>query len=47
MEVNISHRTRQEILGSLDLAHPDLFNKAVNELMQLMTTVCFLPKLLL
>ncbi|PIA30390.1 hypothetical protein AQUCO_05600079v1 [Aquilegia coerulea] len=38
MEVNISHRTRQEIMGSLDLAHPNLFNNAVNELMQLMKT---------
>ncbi|XP_010250906.1 PREDICTED: regulator of G-protein signaling 1-like [Nelumbo nucifera] len=36
MEVNISHRSRQEILGTLDLAHPDLFNNAVNELLQLM-----------
>ncbi|XP_008796039.2 regulator of G-protein signaling 1 isoform X2 [Phoenix dactylifera] len=36
MEINISHRTRQEILGTLDLAHPDLFNHAVNEMMQLM-----------
>ncbi|XP_071714440.1 regulator of G-protein signaling 1 [Rutidosis leptorrhynchoides] len=35
MEVNISHRTRQEILTTLDLAHPDLFKKAVNELLQL------------
>ncbi|PWA65361.1 G-protein coupled receptor [Artemisia annua] len=36
MEVNISHRTRQEILTTLDLAHPDLFKNAVNELLQLM-----------
>ncbi|KAL2519644.1 Regulator of G-protein signaling 1 [Abeliophyllum distichum] len=36
MEVNISHRCRQEILSTLDLAHPDLFKNAVNELMQLM-----------
>ncbi|KAL4573904.1 hypothetical protein LXL04_020725 [Taraxacum kok-saghyz] len=35
MEVNISHRTRQEILTTLDLAHPDLFKNAVNELLQL------------
>ncbi|XP_043687159.1 regulator of G-protein signaling 1-like isoform X2 [Telopea speciosissima] len=36
MEVNISHRTRQEILGTSDLAHLDLFNGAINELVQLM-----------
>ncbi|KAL6505474.1 G-protein signaling regulator protein [Orobanche hederae] len=36
MEVNISHRCRQEILSTLDLAHADLFKNAVNELMQLM-----------
>ncbi|XP_024989777.1 regulator of G-protein signaling 1 [Cynara cardunculus var. scolymus] len=36
MEVNISHRTRQEILTTLDLAHPHLFKNAVNELLQLM-----------
>ncbi|KAH7570404.1 hypothetical protein JRO89_XS05G0101700 [Xanthoceras sorbifolium] len=36
MEVNISHRTRQEILTTPDLAHPDLFNNAINELMQLL-----------
>ncbi|KAM7484139.1 hypothetical protein LguiA_000148 [Lonicera macranthoides] len=36
MEVNISHRSRQEILTTLDLAQPDLFNNALNELMQLM-----------
>lgn len=35
MEVNISHRTRQEILGTTDLAHPDLFNRATSKLMQL------------
>ncbi|KAI7749259.1 hypothetical protein M8C21_030903 [Ambrosia artemisiifolia] len=35
MEVNISHRTRQEILTTPDLAHPDLFKNAVNELLQL------------
>ncbi|XP_020527667.1 regulator of G-protein signaling 1 isoform X1 [Amborella trichopoda] len=35
MEVNISHKTRQEILGTTDLAHPDLFNHAISELMQL------------
>lgn len=36
MEVNISHRSRQGILTTTDLAHPDLFNNALNELMQLM-----------
>lgn len=36
MEVNISHRNRQEILTTPDLAHPDLFNNALNELLQLM-----------
>ncbi|KAJ9169417.1 hypothetical protein P3X46_017619 [Hevea brasiliensis] len=35
-EVNISHRTRQEILTTVDLAHPDLFNNAINEVLQLM-----------
>ena len=39
MEVNISYRTRQEILTTTNLAHPDLFNNALNELMQLMKTV--------
>ncbi|XP_015572282.1 regulator of G-protein signaling 1 [Ricinus communis] len=38
MEVNISHRTREEILNTANLAHPDLFNKAINELLQLMKT---------
>ncbi|CAK7332439.1 unnamed protein product [Dovyalis caffra] len=38
MEVNISYRTRQEILTTTNLAHPDLFNNALNELMQLMKT---------
>ncbi|KAL6983812.1 G-protein signaling regulator protein [Sarracenia purpurea var. burkii] len=36
MEVNISHRSRQEILTTPDLAHPDLFKNALNELVQLM-----------
>ncbi|XVE74882.1 hypothetical protein DITRI_Ditri12bG0054100 [Diplodiscus trichospermus] len=36
MEVNISHRIRQEILTTTDLTHPDLFSNALNELMQLM-----------
>lgn len=39
MEVNICHRSRQEILTTLDLARPDLFNNALNELMQLMKMV--------
>ncbi|KAF2301755.1 hypothetical protein GH714_028912 [Hevea brasiliensis] len=38
-EVNISHRTRQEILTTVDLAHPDLFNNAINEVLQLMKMV--------
>ncbi|CAL5338225.1 unnamed protein product [Camellia sinensis] len=36
MEVNISYRSRQEILSTPDLAHPDLFKTALNELVQLM-----------
>lgn len=36
MEINISHRIRQEILATTDLTHPDLFTNALNELMQLM-----------
>ncbi|KAJ4710941.1 regulator of G-protein signaling 1 [Melia azedarach] len=36
MELNISHRTRQEILTTPNLTHPDLFNNAINELIQLM-----------
>lgn len=43
MEVNISHRTRQEILTTLDLAHSDLFKNAVNELLQLINMVSSLP----
>ncbi|KAI5679308.1 hypothetical protein M9H77_10258 [Catharanthus roseus] len=35
MEVNISHRCRQEILTTSDLAQPNLFKNAVNELLQL------------
>ncbi|MQM11990.1 hypothetical protein Taro_044900 [Colocasia esculenta] len=38
MEVNISHRTRQQILDTQDLADPDLFNHALIELVQLMKT---------
>ncbi|CAH2041073.1 unnamed protein product [Thlaspi arvense] len=36
MEVNISHRNRQEILTTANLAHPALFKNALNELLQLM-----------
>ncbi|KAF3616839.1 Regulator of G-protein signaling 1 [Capsicum annuum] len=36
MEVNISHRIRQEILSTTDLSHTDLFKNALGELMQLM-----------
>lgn len=43
MEVNISHRCRQEILTTADLAHPDLFNNALNELLQLMKMVSLFP----
>ncbi|GER56043.1 regulator of G-protein signaling 1, partial [Striga asiatica] len=39
MEVNISHRCRQEILSTPDLAHPNLFKNALNELIQLMKMV--------
>ncbi|XP_010556357.1 PREDICTED: regulator of G-protein signaling 1 [Tarenaya hassleriana] len=38
MEVNISHKTRQEILNTQDLAHPNLFKNALNEVMQLIKT---------
>ncbi|XP_051149532.1 regulator of G-protein signaling 1 [Andrographis paniculata] len=36
MEVNISHHCRQEILSTVDLAHPHLFRNAQNELVHLM-----------
>ena len=39
MEVNISHRCRQEILTTSDLADPNLFNNALNELIQLIKMV--------
>lgn len=42
MEVNISHRSRQEILNTSDLARPDLFKNALNELIQLMKVVGYL-----
>ncbi|XP_062197595.1 regulator of G-protein signaling 1 isoform X3 [Phragmites australis] len=35
MEINISHRTHQEILGTSDLTHPNLFDNAVAEILQL------------
>ncbi|KAJ7957647.1 regulator of G-protein signaling 1 [Quillaja saponaria] len=38
MEVNISHRCRQEILTTPNLARPDLFHNTLNELIQLMKT---------
>lgn len=44
MEVNISHRSRQEILSTADLAQPDLFRNAQNELVQLMKMVGSLPE---
>ncbi|KAI4336639.1 hypothetical protein L6164_015139 [Bauhinia variegata] len=37
-EVNISHRSRQEILTTSNLACPDLFQSALNETIQLMKT---------
>lgn len=44
MEVNISHKCRQEILTTADLAHPNLFNNAVNEIIHLMKMVsCVKP----
>lgn len=39
MEVNISHRCRQEILTTSNLADPKLFNNALNELIQLIKMV--------
>jgi hypothetical protein len=42
MEINISHRSRQEILSTSDLARADLFHNALNEIVQLMKTVSFL-----
>lgn len=38
MEVNISHRTRNEILTTTDLAHRDLFSNALNEVIHLVKT---------
>ncbi|CAJ1853349.1 unnamed protein product [Sphenostylis stenocarpa] len=38
MEVNISHRSKQEILSTSNLAHPNLFQNALNEIIQLMRT---------
>lgn len=46
MEVNISHRSRQEILNTTNLADTNLFNNALNELMQLMKTVDYLASFL-
>jgi len=42
MEVNISHRSKQEILSTSNLARLDLFQNALNEIIQLMRTVSFL-----
>lgn len=39
MEVNLSHKTRQEILTTQDLTHSDLFKNALNEVMQLIKMV--------
>ncbi|XP_074274350.1 regulator of G-protein signaling 1 [Silene latifolia] len=38
MEVNISHRCREQILNTIDLSHPNLFKSAVIELLHLMRT---------
>ncbi|ESW35701.1 hypothetical protein PHAVU_001G257500 [Phaseolus vulgaris] len=38
MEVNISHRSKQEILSTSNLARHDLFQNALNEIIQLMRT---------
>lgn len=42
MEINISHRSRQEIMSTSDLACADLFHNALNEIVQLMKAVSFL-----
>lgn len=47
LEVNISHRCRQDILTTPNLAHQDLFKSAQNEVLQLMKTVCRLLGLIL
>ena len=39
MEINISHRSKQEILSTSNLARADLFHNALNEIVQLMKTV--------
>lgn len=39
MEVNISHQSRQAVLTTSNLAQPNLFNDALNELIQLMKMV--------
>ncbi|XP_004502347.1 regulator of G-protein signaling 1 isoform X2 [Cicer arietinum] len=36
MEINISYRSKQEILSTSDLARADLFHNALNEIVQLM-----------
>lgn len=38
MEINISHRSKQEILSTSDLARADLFHNALNEIVHLMKT---------
>ncbi|XP_058787044.1 regulator of G-protein signaling 1-like isoform X3 [Vicia villosa] len=38
MEINISYRSKQEILSTSDLARADLFHNALNEIVQLMKT---------
>jgi len=39
MELNISHRSKQEILSTSSLTRPDLFHNALNEIIQRMKTV--------
>jgi hypothetical protein len=42
MEINISHRSRQEILSTSNLARADLFHNPLNEIVQYMKTVSFI-----
>ena len=45
MEVNISHGTREGILSTTDLAHSNVFNCAISELLQLMKMVRYLHRI--
>jgi hypothetical protein len=42
MEINISHRSRQEILSTSNLARADFFHNPLNEIVQYMKTVSFI-----